>query len=118
VKQKSSRPSKASRVDRSTPIYPIRTVAQMTELSPQRIRAWETDYGLIRPHRTGGGHRLFSQEDVERLLWIKHMVEERGLSLQGVKRLLESRPGVEHPARPEGVGAWGRLEEAGERRGR
>ncbi|WP_376792793.1 MerR family transcriptional regulator, partial [Thermoflexus sp.] len=29
--------------------------------------------GLIRPHRTGGGHRLFSQEDVERLLWIKHM---------------------------------------------
>ncbi|MCS7236496.1 MAG: MerR family transcriptional regulator [Armatimonadota bacterium] len=103
-------------MDRSTPIYPIRTVAQMTELSPQRIRAWETDYGLIRPHRTDGGHRLFSQEDVERLLWIKQMVEERGLSLQGVKRLLESRPGAaDHP---EGGSALGRLEEAGERRGR
>ncbi|MDR5684093.1 MAG: MerR family transcriptional regulator [Armatimonadota bacterium] len=74
---------------RTTPIYPMRTVAQMTELSPQRIRAWEVDYGLIRPHRTNGGHRLFSQADVERLLWIKHMVQTRGLSLQGVKRLLE-----------------------------
>jgi DNA-binding transcriptional MerR regulator len=78
--------------DRRAPIYPIRTVAQMTDLSPQRIRAWETDYGLIRPYRTGGGHRLFSQEDVERLLWIKRMVE-RGLSLQGVKRLLEETAG-------------------------
>ncbi|GBD30849.1 HTH-type transcriptional regulator GlnR [bacterium HR32] len=78
--------------DRRAPIYPIRTVAQMTDLSPQRIRAWETEYGLIRPYRTGGGHRLFSQEDVERHLWIKRMVE-RGLSLQGVKRLLEETAG-------------------------
>jgi DNA-binding transcriptional MerR regulator len=70
-------------------VYPIRTVAQLTDLSPRRIRAWETQYGLIRPHRTDGGHRLFSQEDVDRLLWIKRMVQERGLSLQGVKRLLE-----------------------------
>ncbi|MDQ7800354.1 MAG: MerR family transcriptional regulator [Armatimonadota bacterium] len=93
MRRRTNRPSRAGRVDRVTPIYPIRTVAQMTDLSPQRIRAWETDYGLIRPHRTGGGHRLFSQEDVERLLWIKRMVQERGLSLQGVKRLLEDTAG-------------------------
>ncbi|MDR7590785.1 MAG: MerR family transcriptional regulator [Armatimonadota bacterium] len=93
MRRRTNRSSRAGRVDRVTPIYPIRTVAQMTDLSPQRIRAWETDYGLIRPHRTGGGHRLFSQEDVERLLWIKRMVQERGLSLQGVKRLLEETAG-------------------------
>lgn len=93
MRRRTNRSSRAGRVDRVTPIYPIRTVAQMTDLSPQRIPAWETDYGLIRPHRTGGGHRLFSQEDVERLLWIKRMVQERGLSLQGVKRLLEETAG-------------------------
>jgi len=89
LKARTNRAARPGDVDRRTPVYPIRTVAQLTDLSPQRIRAWETDYGLIRPHRTGGGHRLFSQEDVERLLWIKRMVQERGLSLQGVKRLLE-----------------------------
>jgi DNA-binding transcriptional MerR regulator len=68
----------------------------MTALSPQRIRAWEAEYGLIRPHRTHGGHRLFSQEDVERLLWVKQMVQRDGLSLQGVKRLLEERGLVRH----------------------
>lgn len=79
----------AQGTDRTTPIYPIRTVAQMTQLSPQRIRSWERQYGLVRPHRTDGGHRLYSQQDVERLLWIKRMVQEQGLSLQGVRRLLE-----------------------------
>ncbi len=87
MSRKANRSSHAA-VDPTAAVYPIRTVAQMTNLSPQRIRAWETEYGLVRPQRTGGGHRLFSQQDVERLLWIKRMVE-RGLSLQGVKRLLE-----------------------------
>jgi DNA-binding transcriptional MerR regulator len=67
----------------------------MTALSPQRIRAWEVEYGLVRPHRTNGGHRLFSQGDVERLLWVKQMVRE-GLSLQGVRRLLDERGSVRH----------------------
>lgn len=93
MKAKGNRSSRRAGVDRRTPVYPIRTVAQLTALSPQRIRAWETDYGLVRPHRTDGGHRLFSQEDVERLLWIKRMVQEHGLSLQGVKRLLEESTG-------------------------
>lgn len=83
--------------DRTAPTYPIRTVARMTELSPQRIGSWEREYGLLRPHRTDGGHRLYSRADVERLLWIKRMVQERGLSLQGVKRLLEENTQERRP---------------------
>jgi len=77
VKGKTSRPPQVGSADGKVPVYPIRTVAQLTAFSPPRTR---------------GGHRLFSQEDVERLLWIKRMVQERGLSLQGVKRLLEAGP--------------------------
>lgn len=76
-------------VDRHAPIYPIRTVAQLTGVNPRRIRAWEEQYRLITPSRTNGGHRLFSEEDVERIRWVKAMVD-RGMSLKGIQRLLTS----------------------------
>ena len=76
-------------VDKEAPIYPIRTVAQLTGVNPRRIRAWEEQYHLITPARTGGGHRLFSEEDVERIRWIKAMVD-RGMSLKGIQRLVEA----------------------------
>ncbi len=78
-------------VDKEAPIYPIRTVAHLTGVNPRRIRAWEEQYRLIAPARTGGGHRLFSEEDVERIRWIKAMVD-RGMSLKGIQRLLHTPP--------------------------
>jgi DNA-binding transcriptional MerR regulator len=78
-------------VDKEAPIYPIRTVAQLTGVNPRRIRAWEEQYHLITPARTGGGHRLFSEEDVDRIRWIKAMVD-RGMSLKGIQRLVEAPP--------------------------
>ncbi len=78
-------------VAKEAPIYPIRTVAQLTGVNTRRIRAWEEQYHLITPARTGGGHRLFSEEDVERIRWIKAMVD-RGMSLKGIQRLLQAPP--------------------------
>ncbi len=89
-------------VDKEAPIYPIRTVAQLTGVNPRRIRAWEEQYHLIMPARTGGGHRLFSEEDVERIRWIKAMVD-RGMSLKGIQRLLHAPP-VEMAAEGRGGG--------------
>jgi len=89
-------------VDKGAPIYPIRTVAQLTGVNPRRIRAWEEQYRLIAPARTGGGHRLFSEEDVERIRWIKAMVE-RGMSLKGIQRLLQA-PAMEMAAQGRGSG--------------
>ncbi len=89
-------------VDKEAPIYPIRTVAQLTGVNPRRIRAWEEQYHLITPARTGGGHRLFSEEDVERIRWIKAMVD-RGMSLKGIQRLLQTPP-VEMAAEGRGGG--------------
>lgn len=81
-------------VDRRAPIYPIRTVAHLTGVNPRRIRAWEDQYNLLSPARTGGGHRLYSEEDVERIRWVKAMVD-RGMSLKGIQRLIESTRPVE-----------------------
>ncbi len=72
------------------PIYPIRTVAHLAGVDARRIRAWETQYGLLRPARTKGGHRLFSQRDVELIRRIKRLIDEEGLRLQGVRSLLDA----------------------------
>jgi DNA-binding transcriptional MerR regulator len=73
---------------RDLAVYPIRTVAQITGVDARRIRSWETQHGLLRPARTRGGHRLFSQRDVDTILRIKQLVDEEGVQLQGVRLLL------------------------------
>lgn len=73
------------RVGEDIPIYPIRTVSALTGIPAKRIRSWEGKYGLIRPSRTKGRHRLFSHRDVKLLRDIRRLVEEEGLSLQAVK---------------------------------
>jgi len=72
------------------PIYPIRTVARLTGVDARRIRAWESQYGLLRPARTRGGHRLFSQRDLDLIRRIKRLIDEEGLRLQGIRLLLEA----------------------------
>jgi MerR family transcriptional regulator, light-induced transcriptional regulator len=49
------------------PTYPIRIVCALTGLNPITLRAWERRYGFIEPIRTPGGHRLYTQEDVDQI---------------------------------------------------
>jgi DNA-binding transcriptional MerR regulator len=90
-------------VDKRAPIYPIRTVAHLTGVNPRRIRAWEDQYNLLSPARTSGGHRLYSEEDVERIRWVKAMVD-RGMSLKGIQRLLETARPAELVGEGRGTG--------------
>jgi MerR family transcriptional regulator, light-induced transcriptional regulator len=53
------------------PIYPMRVVLRRTGLSPDLLRAWERRYGVVSPGRTGGGQRLYSESDVERLTLLR-----------------------------------------------
>ena len=75
--------------DQSSASYPIGTVCSMTGVNPVTLRAWERRYGLIRPHRTAKGHRLYSMEDVERIREVLRLVEEGALISQ-VRGLLAS----------------------------
>lgn len=84
------------------PLYPIRTAAQLAGVDSRRIRAWESQYGLLAPARTRGGHRLFSQRDVARIKRISQLLDE-GISLQAISLLLSLDEPSDHgasPARP------------------
>jgi len=73
-------------VRRSTPLFPIGIVISLTELSARQIRYYE-EHDLIHPARTEGKRRLYSFNDVDKLLEIKKFIEQ-GLNLAGIKEVL------------------------------
>lgn len=60
--------------------FNLKAVVQETGLKPDTLRAWERRYGLPNPNRTVGGHRLYSQRDIDTLKWLVTRQEE-GLSI-------------------------------------
>ena len=61
--------------------------ARMLGMHPQTLRKYER-LGLVQPTRTIGSMRLYSREELERLRLIKHLVDDAGINLAGVQRLL------------------------------
>jgi len=68
-------------------LYLISMAARLLEMHPQTLRKYER-LGLIRPSRTLGSMRLYSRDEIERLRLIKQLVDEAGINLAGVQRLL------------------------------
>jgi DNA-binding transcriptional MerR regulator len=97
------------------PIYPIRTIASLSGVDARRLRSWEVEYQLLRPARTKGGHRLYSTRDLRLVQCIRRLVEEEGMSLQGVRAWLAAQPdldethgaGTARPRTPEPAAAAG-----------
>jgi MerR family transcriptional regulator/heat shock protein HspR len=73
------------------PVISIGTLAQKVGLSVSAIRKYESE-GLIISHRTPSGHRLFSHEDIDRVRIIHHLIQEVGLNIEGIRRLLAMLP--------------------------
>ena len=69
------------------PIYMISVAADLVGMHPQTLRIYESK-GLVRPKRTPGGTRLYSESDVERLRIIQRLTTELGLNLAGVELVL------------------------------
>ena len=64
----------------TTPTYNLKVVLKETGIAADTLRAWERRYGLPMPQRTPGGHRLYSQRDIETIKWL--MAKQReGLSI-------------------------------------
>ena len=68
-------------------LFLISMAAEMLGMHPQTLRKYER-LGLIQPSRTIGSMRLYSRDELERLRLIKHLVDELGINLAGVQRLL------------------------------
>jgi MerR family transcriptional regulator, heat shock protein HspR len=69
------------------PRYMISVAADLVGMHPQTLRIYESK-GLIRPKRTAGNTRLYSEADLERLRLIQQLTNELGLNLAGVEHVL------------------------------
>lgn len=74
-------------MDGSSDLYFISVAARLLDMHPQTLRKYER-LGLVRPTRTIGSMRLYSREEIERLRIIKRLVDDAGINLAGVQRLL------------------------------
>ncbi len=77
----------------SKAIYFISVASTLSGIHQQTIRTYEQK-GLIKPFRTGGGTRRYSQEDVDRLIQIQNL-SQRGINLDGIKIIYEMKEKIE-----------------------
>jgi MerR family transcriptional regulator, heat shock protein HspR len=69
-------------------LFLISMAAEVLGMHPQTLRKYER-MGLVRPPRTVGSMRLYTRDELERLRQIKYLVDELGINLAGVQRLIE-----------------------------
>ncbi len=76
------------------PVYVISVAAELVEMHPQTLRLYERK-GLIRPKRSAGKTRLYSERDIERLREIRRLTQELGVNLAGVEEIMRLRERIE-----------------------
>ncbi len=81
--------------DPTRPVYVISVAAGIVSVHPRTLRIYE-DEGLVCPARTPTNIRLYSENDIRRVLWIRHLTQNLGVNLAGVRILfaLEERLGT------------------------
>jgi MerR family transcriptional regulator, light-induced transcriptional regulator len=76
-------------------MYSIKKVSELLGIPAVTIRAWENRYQVIKPIRSSGGHRLYSDEDINTLKWIQHQIEEKGMKISEAVGVLKQKT-LEH----------------------
>src|SRR3954454_3961521 len=74
--------------DPERPVYVISVAAGIVSVHPRTLRIYE-DEGLVCPARTPSNIRLYSENDIRRVLWIRHLTQNLGVNLAGVRILFE-----------------------------
>jgi DNA-binding transcriptional MerR regulator len=68
--------------------FRIGEVSEAIGVEPYVLRYWEGEFSVIRPTKSGSGHRVYARKDVETLLLIKHLLHEEKFSIKGAKKQL------------------------------
>ncbi len=80
--------------EREKAVYMISVVSELLGVHPQTLRLYERE-GFVRPSRTEGGVRLYSQGDVEQIRMVLRLTRELGVNLAGVEVILSMREKME-----------------------
>lgn len=76
--------------DRELPLYPIGVVAELLGVADQTLRLYES-HGLIKPARRNR-ERYYSQKDIEWIKCLRQLIHDKGINIEGIKRLLSLAP--------------------------
>ena len=74
--------------DPTRPVYIISVAAELVRVHPRTLRIYELE-GLVCPARTPTNIRLYSENDIRRVLWIRHLTRNLGVNLAGIRVLFE-----------------------------
>lgn len=70
--------------------YAIGEVSKMTDTAIPTLRLWEKEFDVIRPKKNRKGDRFFTVQDIENIKTIRHLIKERGYTLEGAHRIMAS----------------------------
>ena len=85
---RAARAAQVCPVPATAPVYVISVAASIVSVHPRTLRIYE-DEGLLCPARTPTNIRLYSENDIRRILWIRHLTQDRGVNLAGIRLLFE-----------------------------
>jgi len=88
VRERDGARRRTSAPDASRPVYIISVAAELVSVHPRTLRIYEGE-GLVCPARTPTNIRLYSENDLRRILWIRHLTQNLGVNLAGVRVLFE-----------------------------
>jgi DNA-binding transcriptional MerR regulator len=77
--------------------FRIGEVAKLAGIKPYVLRFWETEFNGLGPKKSGTGHRLYRRKDVEMVLEIKRLLYDRRYTIEGARKVLESKPKRQAP---------------------
>ena len=72
--------------------YSIGEVAEFFDMNTSKLRFWEKEFAEIKPQKNANGERRYTQEDIEKIKMIYHLVEEKGFTLEGARQKLRHNP--------------------------
>lgn len=70
--------------------FKIGEVSEITGLESHVLRFWETEFKNIKPRRTSSGQRMYRKNDIELILYIKHLLHNEKFTIQGARKYLDS----------------------------
>ncbi len=70
--------------------YSIGEIAEMLDISASMIRFWEKEFNQLKPKKSMSGTRQYSRADIELIKRIHHLVKQKGFTLDGAKKALQS----------------------------
>ena len=78
--------------------FRIGEVARLAGIKPYVVRFWETEFSGLGPRKSGTGHRLYRRKDVELVLEIKRLLYDRRYTIEGARKVLETKPKRHNPS--------------------